>query len=158
MSRFSKTFIYENQERGKTFFREGDLDKAVYHFTLALEEEENEELLFYMGLISNQKKEAVKALNYFYKAIQKNPEYGSPCNEIGVILLRHGREKEAVFWLKKSVRCRMNDARHIPLYNLAALYKTWNRPERSLQYLYKALDIEPDFDEAKKLRDEIISN
>ena len=101
------------------FFKEGNFERAAYHFSLSLEEDENEEAYFYLGLISNHIKKIREALSYFYKSIQKNPEYGNPCNEIGVILLRHGREKEAVYWLKKSTRCRINDARHVAYYNLS---------------------------------------
>ncbi|MDX1960296.1 MAG: hypothetical protein SFU98_17130 [Leptospiraceae bacterium] len=155
MSGIIEKFIQTNNEKGKFLFKECELDKACYHFSLSLEEGDNPESLFYMGLIANQKKKTREALSYFYRSIQLNSEYGSPCNEIGVILLRHGREKEAVFWLKKSIRCKYNDARHIPLYNLATLYKLWNRPERSLQYLHRALDLEPEFEEAQKLKEEL---
>ncbi|HNI91040.1 MAG TPA: tetratricopeptide repeat protein, partial [Leptospiraceae bacterium] len=46
---------------------------------------------------------------------------------------------------------------HIPLYNLATLYKMWNRPERSLQYLHKALELAPNFLEAIELRNQLLS-
>ncbi len=65
--------------------------------------------------------------------------------------------KEAVYWLKKSIRCKVNDARHIAYYNLATLYKLWNRPERSLQYLHHAIGLEPNFIEALRLREELLS-
>jgi tetratricopeptide (TPR) repeat protein len=145
-------------EKGKFYYKDGDLDKASYHFSLSLELEETPENLFYMGLISSQKLSFIEALNYFYRSVEMDSEYGNPCNEIGVILLRHGREREAVFWLKRSIRCKNNDAPHIPLYNLATLYKMWNRPERSLQYLHKAIELAPEFEEAIRLRDEITSS
>ncbi|MCD1164085.1 tetratricopeptide repeat protein, partial [Leptospira interrogans] len=55
------------------------------------------------------------------------------------------------------LRCELNDAPHISFYNLATLYKIWNRPERSLQYLHRAISIKPDFEEAKKLKEELTS-
>lgn len=151
-------FTRENKELGKVYFKEGNFERSAYHFSLSLEEDEHEEAYFYMGLISNHTKRIREALNYFYKSIQKNPDYGNPCNEIGVILLRHGREKEAVYWLKRSIRCNFNDARHVAYYNLATLYKLWNRPERSLQYLHQAIGLEPNFPEALKLRQDLLSN
>jgi tetratricopeptide (TPR) repeat protein len=157
LDNFASEFTKENNALGREFFIEGNLERAVYHFTLSLEQDENEEAYFYLGLISNQIKKIREALSYFYKSIQKNSEYGNPCNEIGVILLRHGREKEAVYWLKKSIRCNINDARHVAYYNLATLYKLWNRPERSLQYLHHAIGLEPNFAEALKLREELLS-
>jgi tetratricopeptide (TPR) repeat protein len=148
-------YIKTNVEFGKNFFYSSDMERAEFYFLKTLEEDENHECLFYLGLIQNQKGNHQEALSLYYRAILINPEYGNPCNEIGVILLRHGKEREAVFWLKRSIRCVQNDAPHIPLYNLATLYKIWNRPERSLQYLYRAIKLMPDFQEAIRLRDEL---
>ncbi|MBE7411979.1 MAG: hypothetical protein L6Q54_02500 [Leptospiraceae bacterium] len=144
-------------KKAKILFQTGDLDRAEYFFLSLLENSEESEVYFYLGLISNQKRQYEKALLNFYRSVEKNPDYGSPCNEIGVILLRMGKDKESIFWLKKSVRCKTNEALHIPLYNLATLYKIWNRPERSLQYLHKAIELNPNFSEAIRLRAEILS-
>ena len=144
-------------KKAKALFQSGDLDRAEYLLLNLLEISEDPEVFFYLGLISNQKTQYEKALLHFYRSVEKNPDYGSPCNEIGVILLRMGRDKESIFWLKRSVKCKKNEALHIPLYNLATLYKIWNRPERSLQYLHKAISLNPNFSEAIKLREEILS-
>ncbi len=150
-------FTKQKLERGISEYKLGNLDRAVYYLSQAMEMEETSEVLFYLGLIYSQRNQIFEALSYFYRSVETDPNYGNPCNEIGVILLRLGREKEAVYWLKKSISCKINDAIHIPLFNLATLYKLWNRPERSLQYLYKALEFAPDFEQAILLRDEILS-
>lgn len=152
------SYLFERIRKGKEFFKLGHLEKANYFLSQAMEIEETSEALFYLGLIASQKNQISEALSYFYRSHQLDPEYGNPCNEIGVILLRLGKEREAIYWLKRSIQCRFNDALHIPLFNLATLYKIWNRPERSLQYLHKAIEFAPDFEEAKKLRDEILSS
>ncbi|MCB1180222.1 MAG: hypothetical protein KDK36_21770, partial [Leptospiraceae bacterium] len=68
----------ENMEKGRTYYKEGDLDRASYHFSISLELEETPENLFYMGLISTQKTEHLEALNYFYRSIELDPDYGNP--------------------------------------------------------------------------------
>ncbi|TGN21083.1 hypothetical protein EHS15_00765 [Leptospira idonii] len=147
---------FSNQlDLAKDFFRTGDMDRAEYHTRSLLEREENEEGYFYLGLIQNSQGKWEDALTSYYKAVTLNHEYGNPCNEIGVLLLRMGKDKEAVYWLKKSVRCTVNDAPHISFFNLATLYKLWNRPERSLQYLHKAMEIKKDFPEASKMWEEL---
>lgn len=149
--------LVELTEAAKYFFRSKDFDRAEYIFRMVLEREDHYEALFYLGLLSANRNDLDRAMKLFFKAVELNADYGNPCNEIGVILLRSGRDREAVYWLKKSLRCKVNDAPHISLYNLATLYKIWNRPERSLQYLYKAIEIRPDFQEARRLRDELAS-
>ena len=141
----------------KGFFRLEDLERAEFYFLRSLEIQETPETLFFLGLLADQKKHPFLALNYFRRSVMNNPDYGNPYNEIGVILLRQGKYRESMFWLKKSLQCSLHDAPHVPLYNLAALYKIWNRPERSLQYLYRALHVAPEFSEAIQLRDEILA-
>lgn len=142
---------------GKKYFMEGDNDRGEFNFLRSNEINENAESTFYLGLIASQRKENERALKHFHKSVDLNPNYGNPCNEIGVLLLRKKKYKEAIFWLKRSIRAKYNDARHIPLYNLAALYKIWNRPERSLQYLTRAIDLQPDFNEAIRMRNQLLS-
>jgi Tfp pilus assembly protein PilF len=150
----SNAFISQ-LDLAKQFFRTGDMDRAEFQVRSFLEVEDHEEGYFYLGLIQNSHGKWDEALTSYYKAVTLNHEYGNPCNEIGVVLLRLGKDKEAVYWLKKSVRCELNDARHISYFNLATLYKLWNRPERSLQYLHKAMEIKKDFPEAWKMWEEI---
>ncbi|MDF3818907.1 hypothetical protein P3G55_03290 [Leptospira sp. 96542] len=153
----SETFI-QSFDLAKEYFRKGDLDRAEFYLRNSLELEEREEVFFYLGLVQNAQGNWGDALSSYYKAVTLNHEYGNPCNEIGVLLLRMGKDKEAVYWLKKSVRCEQNDAPHISYFNLATLYKLWNRPERSLQYLHKALSLKEDFTEAQKLWSELKSD
>jgi len=150
----SNAFISQ-LELAKQFFRTGDLDRAEFHTRSFLERDEHEEGYFYLGLIQNSQGKWDEALSSYYKAVTLNHDYGNPCNEIGVVLLRMGKDKEAVYWLKKSVRCEQNDAPHISYFNLATLYKLWNRPERSLQYLHKAMELKRDFPEAWKMWEDI---
>ena len=145
-------------ETGKLFFKNCEFDSAEYYFSGSLEVSETAECYFYLGMIDNMRKRTEKALYYFYKALEIEPDYGNASNEIGVILLRSGREKDSLFWFKKSLKSRINDAIHIPLFNLAMIYKQWNRPERSLQYLYRALEAKPDFEEAIKMRNTLIAS
>ncbi len=145
-------------ELAKDYFKAGDTDRSEYFIRAVLEVEENEEAYFYLGLIQNSLGKMEEALTSYYKAVSLNHEYGNPCNEIGVLLLRMGKDKESVYWLKKSIRCSKNDAPHISFFNLATLYKLWNRPERSLQYLHKAMEIKSDFPEALKMWEEIKQN
>ncbi len=144
--------------RGIDLFRKGDLDRAEYCFRAYLEEEESYEGYFYLGLVMSQRNKLEEALEFFYKSVLLDSEFGNACNEIGIILLRMGKDKDAVFWLKKSLRCSRNDAPHISFFNLATLYKLWNRPERSLQFLNKAMEIQPEFPEAERLKRELLKN
>lgn len=112
----------------KALFLQGKLDQAEFLFLKNLEIEEEAETFLFLGMIQVQKKDYESAYHFLIKCIEKNPDDGNACNELGVVCLREGKEKEAVYWLKRAVLSLKNDARHVSLYNLAILYKIWNRP------------------------------
>ncbi|MCB1191562.1 MAG: hypothetical protein H7A23_05385 [Leptospiraceae bacterium] len=151
------TFITTQIDIGKYYFKLQDMERSEFHFTKSLEIQENSESYFYLGLIASQKNKLSKALQYFYKSTECNHDYGNPCNEIGIILIKFGWIRDALYWLKKAVNSKYNDAPYISMYNLATIYKAWNRPERALQYIHKALQINPEFELAIQLRKELIS-
>ncbi|MCE9502012.1 MAG: hypothetical protein K8R21_16140, partial [Leptospira sp.] len=99
MDSLTKKQLKEKISSAKQHFQSGDFDRSEFEFKRSLEISDEPESYFYLGLLANQKKLLDKALSYNYKAFELNPDYGNPCNEIGVILLRLGRDKDAVFWL-----------------------------------------------------------
>ena len=137
---------------GKYFFRSGESERADYIFRSLLERDDDFEVWFYLGLLENQKSNFEKSLDYFYKSLQLNPDYGNACNEIGIILIRQGKEKEAVDWFEQSLNSKLNDAPHITLYNLSMLYQMWDKFEDSLSYIKKAIELKPSFNEAIQLK------
>ncbi len=92
-----------------------------------------------------------RGFRYFRRAVRYNPTSGDPYNECGNLLLRNGKVKESVKWFHRSLKCQNNPRKHFSLYNLAVVYRAWNRPERSIRYLNLALRHEPAFHRANRL-------
>ena len=152
MSNFLDASYQELKESGKYFFRTGESERADYVFRSLLERDDDFEIWFYLGLLENQKENYEQSLRHFYKSLQLNPEYGNACNEIGIILIRQGKESEAIDWFKQSINSKFNDAPHITFYNLSMLYQMWELFEDSLLYIKKAIQLKPNFQEAIKLK------
>ena len=56
------------------------------------------------------------------KAIQLDPEFGNPYNDIGVYLMQLGKLDDAVPWLQQAKRAKRYEPRHFPYLNLGRVF------------------------------------
>lgn len=56
------------------------------------------------------------------RAIEVDPSYGNPYNDIGAYLIDKGEAEEAIEWLEKAKRAPRYEPRHYPCMNLGRLY------------------------------------
>ncbi|MDY0081979.1 MAG: tetratricopeptide repeat protein [Ignavibacteriaceae bacterium] len=82
-------------------------------------------------------------------AIDLNPEYGSPYNDIGSYLINLEKYDEAIFWLEKAAEAPDYHSKHFPLYNLAKVYEKRGDWFTALNYYSEALKISPNYQLAK---------
>ena len=56
------------------------------------------------------------------RAIEVDPEFGNPYNDIGAYLIRKGEPDAAIEWLERAKSAPRYDPRHFPFMNLGRLY------------------------------------
>ena len=56
------------------------------------------------------------------RAIEIDPEFGNPYNDIGAYLIELDRFDEAIPWLERAVEAARYEPRHFPHYNLGRAY------------------------------------
>ena len=77
------------------------------------------------------------------KAIQLDPEFGNPYNDIGVYLMQLGKFDDAVPWLQHAKRAKRYEPRHFPYLNLGRVFLAKGDEMRALDEFVKALEINP---------------
>ena len=77
------------------------------------------------------------------KAIQLDPEFGNPYNDIGVYLMQLGKFDDAVPWLQHAKRAKRYEPRHFPYLNLGRVFLAKGDEMRALDEFVKALDLHP---------------
>ena len=77
------------------------------------------------------------------KAIQLDPEFGNPYNDIGVYLMHLGKFDDAVPWLQHAKRAKRYEPRHFPYLNLGRVFLAKGDKMRALDEFVKALEIHP---------------
>ncbi|MEO5924904.1 MAG: tetratricopeptide repeat protein [Bryobacteraceae bacterium] len=76
-------------------------------------------------------------------AIEVDPEFGNPYNDIGVYLMQLGKLEEAIPWLEQAKVAVRYDPRHFPFSNLGTIYERKGRLQQALREYKSALKIEP---------------
>lgn len=88
-------------------------------------------------------------------AIQLDPEFGNPYNDIGVYLMQQERMDDAIPWLERAKSAKRYDPRHFPHINLGRIYLTKGMLQKALEEFNGALTINPDDRELKQLVEEL---
>lgn len=90
-------------------------------------------------------------------AIQVDPEFGNPYNDIGVYLMQQEKFDEAIPWLEKAKLAKRYEPRHFPYMNLGRVYLNKEMIYKALEEFRGALRLNPEDSEMAKLIDELES-
>ena len=77
-------------------------------------------------------------------AIQIDPEFGNPYNDIGVYLMQQQQLDEAIPWLEKAKQAKRYEPRHFPYLNLGRVYVAKGMLQKALEEFRAALRLNPD--------------
>lgn len=86
-----------------------------------------------------------EAIEECHKAIQVDPEFGNPYNDIGAYLIEKGRFDEAIPWLEKATHAKRYDSYCFPHYNLGRVWENKGDWEKALECYRNALKAKPDY-------------
>ena len=78
-----------------------------------------------------------------HRAIETDPDFGNPYNDIGVYLIEKGRLDEAIPWLQKAMSAVRYDNPAYPYFNLGRVWEMKHEFSRALASYQKAAEIDP---------------
>lgn len=136
---------------------EGQLDKAVYLYAHSLEWHETPEAHTFLGWAYSFQMKFEQAIAECKKAIEMDPAYGNPYNDIGAYLIELGREEEAVQWLRQAMNAPRYETPHFPCYNLGRVHEKMGDYPQALAHYHQSLDMMPGFDPAQRALDRLRS-
>lgn len=82
-------------------------------------------------------------------AIELDPDFGNPYNDIGSYLISLNRYDEAIYWLEKAIDAPDYEPRHFPLYNLGRVFEKKGDWFTALNYYSESLKVSPEYELAK---------
>jgi Tfp pilus assembly protein PilF len=122
---------------------EGDYDRAVELYRGSLALHPTAEAHTFLGWTFHFQGKTQEAIAECKLAIEIDPEFGNPYNDIGAYLIGLERFDEAIPWLEQAIAAKRYEARHYPYFNLGRVYLAKSLLNRAREQFQHALEIEP---------------
>ena len=123
----------------------GDLEGAIETYRRSIEVCPTAEAHTFLGWTYSFQGRLEEATAECLRAIEIDPDFGNPYNDIGVYLIQQDRLDEAIPWLESAVKARRYEPRHYPHCNLGQVYWKKGMLGRAAEEFERALEIAPDY-------------
>ncbi len=130
---------------------EGNLEQAIENYKLSIEFFPTAEAHTYLGWTYSFQGDLDLAIEECKKAIEIDPEYGNPYNDIGSYLIQQGNFDEAITWLEMALNTKNYEAYHYAHLNLGRAYELKGLWFEAVDEYRKAMEIDPKYEIAQKL-------
>ena len=121
----------------------GYLDRAAHFYRKSIEMYPTAKAHTFLGWVYSLKGLYIEAIGECKKAIQLDPAFGNPYNDIGVYLIEQGQWREAIPWLEKALNAPRYESPEFPQLNLGRVYEHIGRYRTALSLYDRALEINP---------------
>src|SRR5713226_5447421 len=128
----------------------GDYDRAVELYLNSLELYPTAEAYTFLGWTYHFQGKIEEAIAECKHAIEIDPDFGNPYNDIGAYLIDLDRFDEAIFWLEQATQAKRYEPRHFPYFNLGRVYLAKGMINRARELFQKSLTIEPRYTLARQ--------
>jgi tetratricopeptide (TPR) repeat protein len=118
----------------------GELDRAIALYQRSIEVHPTAEGHTFLGwTMSFQGRLTQECL----RAIEIDPEFGNPYNDIGVYLMQQDKLDEAIPWLERAKQATRYEPRQFPFMNLGRIYLQRGRWWEALREFEEAVRLAP---------------
>ncbi len=107
---------------GYRYQMEGELDRAIEHYERSVAVHPTAEAHTFLAWSLSFQGRLEEATAECLRAIEIDPDFGNPYNDIGVYLMQQGKLDEAILWLGKAKQARRYEPRQFPFMNLGRVY------------------------------------
>ena len=142
----------EKQAKARSLWMKGyqaqmnqQVDKAIRYYRDSLKLFPTAEAHTFLGWAFSFQGEYQEAIEECLKAIDIDPSFGNPFNDIGAYFIEQGKWEEAIPWLEKASQAPRYEPRHYPHFNLGRVYLHLKKADLAMEHLNKALELSPDY-------------
>ena len=121
----------------------GDLDGAIEVYRRSIEVCPTAEAHTFLGWTFSFQGRLEDATRECLRAIELDPDFGNPYNDIGVYLMQQDRLEEAIPWLERAKRAARYEPKQFPFMNLGRVYMRQGRWWDALRELEGAVRMAP---------------
>src|SRR5687768_3963902 len=121
----------------------GELDRAIALYKESIAAKPTAEAHTFLGWALSFQGRLDEATAECVRAIEIDPAFGNPYNDIGVYLMQQDRLDEAIPWLEQAKRAPRYEPRQFPFMNLGRIYVKQGKWFEALRELEEAVRIAP---------------
>jgi protein-L-isoaspartate O-methyltransferase len=129
----------------------GELARATDAYERSIRLEPSAEAHTFLGWALSFLGRYDEAIEACREAIEVDPAFGNPYNDIGAYLIELGRLDEAIPWLEKATEAARYCCYFYAHTNLARVYLHQGMREKARRALHKALEVNPEYEPAREL-------
>ena len=129
---------------------EGDLEQAIEYYKRSIAMHPTAEAHTFLGWTYSFQERLEEAIAECHRAIEIDPEFGNPYNDIGVYLMQQRRLDDAIPWLEKAKQAKRYEPRQFPFMNLGRIYLKQERWWDALREFEGGVRVAPDNAEARQ--------
>lgn len=133
----------------------GDLEQAIDLYKRSIDIFPTAEAFTFLGWTYSFQGRLDEAIDECKKAIETDPDFGNPYNDIGAYLIEKEMFDEAIPWLEKATSAKRYESYHFPYYNLGRVYMAKGMMKRALQEFERSLSVAPDYSLARDAADQV---
>ena len=126
------------------------LDEAVELYKKSIEAYPTAEAYTFLGWTYSWMGRIDDAIAECHKAIEVDPTFGNPYNDIGSYLIMKGQIDEAIPWLERALQAPRYESYCYPHMNLGRVYEKKREWDKALECYQRALRINPKYDLAQR--------
>jgi len=138
-------------QEGCRYQMQGELDHAIDRYRRSIEMHPTADAYTFLGWALSFQGKLDQATEKCLHAIEIDPDFGNPYNDIGVYLMQQGKLDEAIPWLEKAKQARRYEPRQFPFMNLGRVYLQQGRWWEALREFEGAVQLAPGDVHASKM-------
>ncbi len=124
---------------------EGKFKHAIHWYLRSIELYPTAEAHTFLGWTYSFMGKYDEAIDECKKAIEVDPSFGNPYNDIGAYLVETGRFGEAIPWLKKAMTAKRYEPKHYPHFNLGRILENQGKWIEAMEEYKKAVQLFPQY-------------
>ncbi|HJZ87074.1 MAG TPA: tetratricopeptide repeat protein [Polyangia bacterium] len=121
----------------------GQIERAIELYTRSLAVCPTAEAYTFRGWAYSFQGRIEEAIEECKRAIETDPSFGNPYNDIGSYLMAQGKLEDAVPWLERAKTAERYEPRHFPYMNLGRIFAARGLIGRAIAEFEGALALHP---------------
>lgn len=145
----SPSLALEYFDRAYKMHLNGKIESAIKEYKTSIQIFPTAKAYAFLGWAYSLQGNFDQAIEECRKAIELEPEYGNPYNDMGTYLISLNKPEEALYWIEKALEIPDNNSRYISFYNAGKIYEKKGDWFQSIKFFKKSVLLNPDYEPAQ---------